>query len=274
MPTSVGSGGTKVTWTLKTSPVSSLPKYTTVFGVPVFAASSTTAAQFQHTASVLAAWLDNDGDGCVDNPTVVTKLSEKSDKGQASIVVPGNEGTWTTGLSQSLETAGYFTNAPLYTGELKPSCSGPAATSDCVDATLEEILHVITDLGFAKAFPPTFGVKTTSNSLLTQAMDVARGGRFTTIPSSYPSTAWYTYNDTTCLYDCQATEYIYWGVCAWVGALVGRGDAIKNEWKFETKAKLEAGDLKMTAIIKVFVVLFPTEIISHLSPGHFHLQTT
>ena len=65
-----------MTWTLKTSPVSSLPKYTRVFGVPVFAASSTTAAQFQHTASVLAAWLDNDGDGCVDNPTVLTKLTE------------------------------------------------------------------------------------------------------------------------------------------------------------------------------------------------------
>merc|ERR1719510_1169297 len=84
-----GSGGSKVTWSLKTSPVSSLPKYTTVFGVPVFAASSTTAAQFQHTASVLAAWLDNDGDGCVDNPTVLTKLTEKTDSVQASIVVPG-----------------------------------------------------------------------------------------------------------------------------------------------------------------------------------------
>ena len=35
---------------------------------------------------------------------------------------------------------------------------------------------------------------------------------------------------------------------------MGRGDEIKNEWKFETRAKLEAGDLKMTAIIKVFVV--------------------
>ena len=38
---------------------------------------------------------------------------------------------------------------------------------------------------------------------------------------------------------------------AWVGALAGRGDAISNEWKLETRAKLEAGDLKVTAIIKV-----------------------
>ena len=36
-----------------------------------------------------------------------------------------------------------------------------------------------------------------------------------------------------------------------MGALAGRGDAISNEWKLETRAKLEAGDLKITAIIKV-----------------------
>ena len=50
-----------------------------------------------------------------------------------------------------------------------------------------------------------------------------------------------------------AVEYLYWGVAAWTGALVGRGEEIKREWKFETRAKLEAGDLKMTAIIKVGV---------------------
>ena len=48
-----------------------------------------------------------------------------------------------------------------------------------------------------------------------------------------------------------AVEYLYWGVAAWTGALVGRGQEIKREWKLETRAKLEAGDLKMTAIIKV-----------------------
>ena len=248
-----------MTWTLKTSPFSSLPKYTTVFGVPVFSVSSTTDAQFQHVASVLAEWLDNDEDGCVDNPTVLTKLTERQDWGdkmvQDSIVVPGVEGSWNQTFAEALEAAGYFCTAPLYNDqELQPSCSGPAANTTCSDATLEEVWHVITSNGYAKAFPSIFAVESTSNSTLTQAMDVARGGKFTSIPSSYPSSAWYTYSDSTCTYDCQATEYVYWGVCAWVGALVGRGDQIKNEWKFETRAKLEAGDLKMTAIIKVFVV--------------------
>ena len=240
-----------MTWTLKTSPVTILPKYTTVFGVPVFASSTTTEAQFQHAASVLAEWLDNDEDGCVDNPSVLVKLLEKSDQQQASVVVPGNDGSWSQTVSDALATAGFFTNAPLYNEELLPSCSGPAATSSCADATLEEVWHVVTGVGYVKAFPSTFAIESTSNSKLTQAMDVARGGKFTTIPSSYPSTAWYTYDDSTCDYQCQAIEYIYWGVCSWVGALVGRGDEIKKEWKFETRAKLEAGDLLMTALIKV-----------------------
>ena len=75
-----------------------------------------------------------------------------------------------------------------------------------------------------------------------------------TIPNPYPSGAWYTYNDTTCNYTCMATEYIFWGVNAWVGALVGRGTQIQEEWRFETREKLEAGDVLMTALIKVNIV--------------------
>ena len=63
---------------------------------------------------------------------------------------------------------------------------------------------------------------------------------------------------------------------AWVGALAGRGDAISNEWKLETRAKLEAGDLKITAIIKVrrYYVDTGDHWISRclLCSGHRHLQ--
>ena len=109
--------------------------------------------------------------------------------------------------------------------------------------------------GYANAFPTTFATNSSSNSLLTQAMDVARGGKYTTIPSAYPASAWYTYYEKSCTYECQAVEYVYWAVNAWVGALAGRGSEINKEWKLETKAKLEAGDVKITAIIKVKVQL-------------------
>merc|ERR1711970_1073060 len=173
----------KVVWPLKTSPVTSLPKFTTVFGMGVFGASSVTDVQFQHVASVLAEWLDNDEDGCVDNPLVLTKLVSSSPK--ASIVVPGKDGSWTDTLFLALEAAGYINTAPLYTGETLPACAGPAATSQCADASLEEIWHVITSLGYAKAWPGTFGTGQTPASKLTQAMDVARGGKFLTPPITY-----------------------------------------------------------------------------------------
>jgi len=108
-----------------------------------------------------------------------------------------------------------------------------------------QTLHMVTAHGFEKAWPEAFSPH---GSKLTAAMDVARGGKFEQPPLKYPSTAWFTYDG--CGYTCQVTEYIYWGVSAWVGALAGRGKEIAREWKFNTRAKLEAGDVLLTAIIK------------------------
>ena len=128
--------------------------------------------------------------------------------------------------------------------------SGPAASGSCVDTCLEEIWHGLTDYGYGEAFPSVFGKGFESNSLMTQAMDVARGGRFEGIPSQVPADAWYSFTEPSCSYECQGTEYIYWAVNAWVGALVNRGDSIQAEWQLETREKLEATDLKITAVIK------------------------
>jgi len=43
-------------------------------------------------------------------------------------------------------------------------------------------------------------------------MDSARGGYFAAPPQSYPSGAWYTYDDSTCDYQCMLTEYQYWAL--------------------------------------------------------------
>jgi len=236
---------------LKTSPVNQYyPKYTTVFGVGVYGASSVTDKKFQHVASVLASWLDNDQDGCVDNPLVVAKMLSGNSKPVA--LAPGTSEPSNQAM-EALNALGFDSTAPMYNNEILPDCAGPKATNNCADATLEEVLHIITAHGFAKAWPEVFGEGPTPQTTLTKAMDVARGGRHTNpvIPSSgYSSSAWYTYDDGTCNYNCMATEYIYWGVSAWVGALVGRGSSTNTEWKYETRAKLEAGDLLMTAMIK------------------------
>ena len=71
---------------------------------------------------------------------------------------------------------------------------------------------MITSAGYTPAFPAVFGTSASASSLLTEAMDTARGGKFTSVPASYPASAWYTYNDSTCTYTCMAVEYIYWAI--------------------------------------------------------------
>ena len=68
-------------------------------------------------------------------------------------------------MGEALESAGYSTSAPLYTEEVLPACSGAAATSACgrADATLEEIIHVITDYGYKLAFPTGYSINRVSN---------------------------------------------------------------------------------------------------------------
>jgi len=72
---SLTNNGSALIFPLKTSPVSEYPMYTEVFGVAVFGHSSISDAKFQHVASVLAEWLDNDEDGCADIPLVVSKVT-------------------------------------------------------------------------------------------------------------------------------------------------------------------------------------------------------
>jgi len=249
---SSSSGGTNngnaLLFPLKTSPVSAYPKFTEVFGVAVFGHSSISDAKFQHVASVLAEWLDNDEDGCADIPLVVSKMTTTSPK--PFTWAEKDNGELTSAQVDAFISAGFEPGSVTYNSELLPSCAGVAATENCADATLEEVLHMVTDKGYMPAFPSTFSTAVNSNSLLTAAMDVARGGKFTSIPASYPTSAWFTYNDATCDYRCMATEYVYWGISAYVGSLAGRKNSIANEWKFSTKAELLAGDVKLSAILQ------------------------
>ena len=56
------------------SPVNYYTSYTNVFEVGVLAHSSISIQKFQHTCAVLAAWLDNNQDGCTDNPGILPWL--------------------------------------------------------------------------------------------------------------------------------------------------------------------------------------------------------
>ena len=117
------------------------------------------------------------------------------------------------------------------------------------DATLEEVLHLITHEGYADVYPEVFAEK--KDSAIADAMDIARGGYFETIPNNYPESAWYTYDDETCEYDCMVTEYTYWALTSILGAQDsdGRYEEIKEEWRLNTKEKVQTTDTTVFNIL-------------------------
>lgn len=210
-------------------------KYINVFGIGVYAESTISDEKVKHVAAIFAEWLDNDEDGTVDDPNVLAELTSRN----ALMPVFSQEG--------SAAENTFFTNytgngvgAVCYNGEIIPS--RPLTTQ--FDATLEENLHTISSLGYANAYPAVFGEGESSNSPLTQAMDLARGGHFTTIPSPYPAGSWYHYDDATCNYECMVTEYFYWGLTSMLGIqdYGTRCAEIANEWEACTAAQFQSMD--------------------------------
>ena len=98
-------------------------------------------------------------------------------------------------------------------------------------------------------YPSVFGEEKGSD--IANAMDKARGGQFEDVPSSYPSNTWYTYDDKTCEYTCQVTEYFYWSLTSLLGAqdFQGRYDEIGHEWKANTPSLVKSMDLTVFNIL-------------------------
>lgn len=221
-----------------------------VFGIPIYAVSGVEDNKLLHAANVMAQYLDNDEDGTANNQAVLAKMLAN----KAYLFM------WKTEADKENFTppSGYE-GQDLGANETIPNFVSGGLTGQ-FDASLEEVWHLITHVGYAKEYPTIFGEN--AGTALTDAMDIARGGSFTSIPSSYPSSAWYTYNDATCNYNCQATEYIYWAMSSILGAQVNRLSEIQNEWKLNTKAKVQATDKKIYTLLtnKVLPYKFPTKL--------------
>jgi hypothetical protein len=204
---------------------------TKVYGIRILATSGVSEEKIRHAASVMAEYLDGDEDGTVDNPGVLAKMVEN----RATLVMFATEDE-----SQDFNPKGlggeYLQD--LYATETHP---GGAARGE-FDASLEEVLHLITHAGYAQVYPEIFGEYRGSG--ISKAMDKARGGYFQTVPPSYPEGAWFTYYDETADYPTMITEYSYWLLTSILGGqeFPGRLDAIKEEWALNTRARVEAGD--------------------------------
>ena len=210
-----------------------------VFGIPIYAYSNVEDLKLLHAANIMAQYLDNDEDGTVDNPILLKALI----KNNASLFMWKKESQ----IELNAQDLGADESIPDW------HTNGHKGR---FDAALEEVWHVITYSGYAKAYPTIFGED--AGTSLTNAMDIARGGNFTKIPNPYPTNAWYSYDDKTCDYECMATEYIYWAMTSILGAQENRLDEISQEWKLNTRTLVQRRDNAIYTLLTDSQYRFPT----------------
>ena len=239
-------------------------RYVNVFGVHIFASPTTSEDKLAHAAGVLAQYIDNDENGVPDNTRVLSHLVSRN----VFIIMPGTEAEMERLEMELIEEAGYRFGQDLYGEETKPDflINGKINAPDgsYYDGALEEILHPITQHGYANAYPEVFGEE--RGSILAKCMDAARGGYFEKVPkggpkSGYPAEAWYHYTDETCDYGCMVTEYIYWALTSILGTqdFPGRHEALEVEWELNTRERVKTQDAKVYELLTDPQYEFPTK---------------
>ena len=234
-------------------------KFIDVFGMYVVATSGAPLAYVEHTANVLAEYIDNDADGIPDDQAVLDVLVN------GNFVVP----VWTESDRVSFWDNARGTYCEDNTGmaasmyyEYDEWALGGIEAAGTWDGNLEEVWHVVS-IGWYATYPEYFGDEP-GVSRLTEAMDTARGGQFLTIPSTYPAGSWYRYYDDTCEYGCQMHEYFYWILMANIDALdpsiTDKCEQSQHEWHICNKAELEQVDVLAFDLFNNHGFSLPTNI--------------
>ena len=233
-----------------------LPNYIQVFGLFIQATKRVPQSKLLHAANIAADFLDNNRDGIPDNKAINDELWKK----KSAIVMAYNERELEKLHDQFKELFIDYSLQGLFATETLPEGGPHNQNSSKFDASIEEILHIITSVGYAGVYPKVFGEKKGSD--LAKAMDKARGGYFRNVPRKYPSRAWYSYDDQTCDYGCQVTEYIYWAVTSLMNGqnFKGRKQNIQHEWKLNTPAKLRTNDKDVFNILTNPKYLIPLRL--------------
>ena len=225
----------------------------TVFGIEVLGTARTAQTKMRHAAAIMAGYLDNDRDGAVDNPRVVAAMVRQ----KSTLVMFATERE-AERLERTLPDSWRDSRAAaaLFAEETHPD----GGRQRRFDATYEEVFHLITHAGYAEAYPGVFGLR--PGSQLANAMDKARGGRFLRVPRRYPRSAWFTYDDRTCDYACQCTEYLYWAITSILGAQQAkhRREEISHEWKLHSRELVRTRDPNIFKLITDAKYKLPTRL--------------
>jgi len=219
----------------------------------IYAEQSVSDAKVLHVAAVAAELLDNNEDGVVDDLNIFNSLQDN----HALMPVFSYDGN---SCMDDFEDHynGDGVSAVLYRNEIDPSNPGHWGN----DATVEEVLHTINHVGHVNVYSSYFDI-TPNSSIMSDAMDIARGGQFLNMPSQYPEEAWYHYDDWTCDYECMAIEYMYWSIVSNMGILDDPQTCagIDNEWELCTPELFSSIDIMMHELITD-----PIHKIPQLSP--------
>ena len=153
-----------------------------VFGIPMIATNKfKKSGKLNHVASIMAELLDNDNDGCADDPNVLQNLRAKTTKKSAigikgltkAFYLPNDYPISDKSREAAMEKKIWFRQSVSFF-EVEPTCSGLNFSNACTDSSVEEIYHFVTSEGHVLAYPKTFGITWKSKSDLTKAMDIAR----------------------------------------------------------------------------------------------------
>ena len=222
-------------------------KHVDVFGVHIVATPPTEDAKVLHAANVMAQYLDNDADGVPDSDAVVAAMVEN--RATLLMAQTPDELESLDDLDAIFDHVG-MGGQDLYGDE--------TARANGFDASLEEVHHLILNTGWSQVHPDALGQE--QGSAIADAMDLARGGVFTSIPDPYPDDAWYTYDDATCDYRCMITEYTYWAHTSLLGAQADRVGEIEHEWRLLTAEQMRSGDPTATALLSDPTYALPTQL--------------
>lgn len=207
----------------------------------IYAPSNISDEKVLHAAAIAAELLDNDEDGEVDDLLLKQELSNRG------ALMP-------LFISENSQVANSFfdnydgegASAVLFNNEIDPSQPGHFGD----DASVEEIIHTINHVGHVNIYPDIFNIEPNS-SVMSDAMDIARGGQFLVMPNQYPEEAWFHYDDFTCDYECMAIEYFYWCEVSYMGILddLQTCNDIDNEWELCTPELFESTDTIMHGLL-------------------------
>ena len=271
-------------------------KYVSVFGVHVFATDDTPDSMVIHASNVLAQYLDNDADGTPDNPSVVGILTvdEKIRDGRMELALADDFSTSIVMVATEHDISPMFESVPekfyemidqgkLRVQELYGDQTNPTKAEGRFDASLKEVLHLITSAGYSWAYPDVFDEK--AGSTIASYMDNARGGHFEesrvgdceddepnedwqegqcALPPNgeYPKDAWYTNFSTTCSYACMVAEYFYWALTALLGAQSDneRCDDISDQWVLCAAEQVKSKDPNIYNLLTAPQYALPTTL--------------